>query len=342
MFAKLDRSIVDLLCCPLCKSALREGTGFFQCTSCGLVFLEQKVQVGRDSYDSVYDFRIHHPSYVTPPTTKQWMDIQGEYEKFHKEFGDRDASAEYLGEIESVREIYTKEYSITGNVLDVGGHQGRLRHYLTHDVSLYVSIDPHLNIFERMDKQPNLLKAYPCLREPCNFLAAHAEFLPFKAKSFDWVHMRSVVDHFSDPFLAFLEAFRVCKTSGKLMVGLAIMEKVGSSQTSCPPPPTPEKEPERKNKSRFAIFSALKERAARRMPWSCPRGQVYPDRPKGEVEAGVSVDRDEHIYRLSHAELLDLHEKTNWTIIKEHWQKPPFDFCIYTCAEARGLVSNEP
>ena len=33
------------------------------------------------------------------------------------------------------------------------------------------------------------------LSRPLNFIGAMAEFLPFKDGTFDWVHMRSMLDH---------------------------------------------------------------------------------------------------------------------------------------------------
>lgn len=42
---------------------------------------------------------------------------------------------------------------------------------------------------------------------------------------------------------------------------------------------------------------------------------------------------DDHIFRLTLRELRELFTLTGWTITKEHWQKPPFDFCIYVSAK---------
>jgi demethylmenaquinone methyltransferase/2-methoxy-6-polyprenyl-1,4-benzoquinol methylase len=54
---------------------------------------------------------------------------------------------------------------------------------------------------------------------PCNFVAAHAEHLPFASQSFDAVHMRSVIDHFRDSASAFIEAIRVLRPGDHLIVG---------------------------------------------------------------------------------------------------------------------------
>ena len=49
-----------------------------------------------------------------------------------------------------------------------------------------------------------------------------AEFLPFKEKSFNWVHMRSMLDHVQVPDLALKEAKRVLKDDGSILIGLTV------------------------------------------------------------------------------------------------------------------------
>jgi len=60
------------------------------------------------------------------------------------------------------------------------------------------------------------------LNTPLNFIAATAEFQPFVAESFDWVHMRSMLDHVQVPDLALLEARRVLKPGGHVLIGLYV------------------------------------------------------------------------------------------------------------------------
>jgi len=300
MRIKLDEKVEQLLCCPVCKNDLAKSADGFRCRSCGLAFPKRVVRTGMNQEEVVFDFRIVRPAYCTPKGLKSWADAQSEYEHFHDKTVMHDSFQAYLEEIESVREIYTIEYDIKGQVLDVGGHQGRLRHYLGSDVSLYVSADPYIDIFADIESQPNLLRAYPCLQEPCNFISAHAEYLPFKAGSFDWIHMRSVVDHFADPFLAFLEAYRCSKVGGKLLVGLAILEKkyeLNDDKVTLP------------------------IRLARKL--------------KRDVFPSLLSHKDDHMFRLTHRELMDLYVRTGWHIVKEHWQKPPCEFCIYACGEKR-------
>lgn len=65
-------------------------------------------------------------------------------------------------------------------------------------------------------------EAYTCLNKPLNFVGATAEFQPFVAESFDWVHMRSVLDHVQVVDLALLEARRVLKPEGRVLIGLYV------------------------------------------------------------------------------------------------------------------------
>ncbi len=308
MFIKIDQKVIDLLCCPLCKAEVIPEKECFACTSCSSHYPLKTTNVG-NQLEKVYDFRIYRPAYCIPESSKLWDKGQQGFESFHKDQHVEDKLKHYLDEINSVADIYTQEFHIQGSILDVGGHQGKLRHFLSDQaVPLYVSIDPFLNVFENIQHQPNLLKAYPCLSQPCNFLVAMAENLPFRSNSFDLVHMRSVIDHLEDPFKAFKEAYRVLKSNGNLMIGLAMMEKL-------------------KEAPALSLWTKVK------------------DKLKKEGIKGVAMkilkrlihlaDRDHHIFHFTQAELVDLLSITGFKIEKQHWQKPPFNFCIYLNASVR-------
>ena len=159
-----------------------------------------------------------------------WKEGQQAFEAQTRREAQDDRLEIYLNEIDSVKELYTEHFHLSGKILDVGGHQGRLRHFLKNDVIDYTSIDPIPFNFHEIEAQPNLMKAYPCLATrpeyPCYFYTGYAEELPFYDNQFDWIHMRSVVDHLDNPLKAFAEAYRVCKVGGHMLVGLAIEEKI--------------------------------------------------------------------------------------------------------------------
>lgn len=315
MLTKLDEELIGVLACPLCKGDLERSPERFHCRACGLVFPRQDVRINETGLEGIFDFRIHRPEYCMPADYRLWAKGQDEYERWSRQRRGSGSIDEYLDEIESVREVYTEEYHISGSVLDVGGHQGRLRHYLEDDVSLYVSVDPYITVFENIENEPSLIQAYPCLTEPCNFLAAHAEYLPFKARSFDWIHMRSVLDHFADPYLALREAFRCCKASGRLLIGLALLEEAQVRGERCPGHDGPKR--------------GVWQRALTKLRREGGRGFI-----KAIFVRLRGGGRDHHTFRLNHGELRDLLERTGWRIGKEHWQKPPRDFCIYISGTA--------
>lgn len=298
----MNKDIYQMLCCPLCKGSLHQDNGIV-CQSCGSRFNVVEKAPG----NKVCDFRIHRPLYVIPESQRIWQGIQTHYEEYDKTWMKHDDLKMYLDEIDSVKEIYTEHFHLAGNVLDVGGHQGRLRHFLLEkDVTIYVCVDPFIEI-EQFSRQPNLIKAYPCLYSPMNFLSCHAENLPFMSHSFDWVHMRSVLDHFADPYIALREAYRVLKSDGKILIGLSIKGKSSS---------VPNKNVVGK------LFRAI------------TGGKLFPTIKEKvrNIKCTYIYKQDDHNFQPSYEELTDLISSTGFKIEKEHWQKPPFTNVIYISA----------
>jgi SAM-dependent methyltransferase len=313
MYVGLDEEVERLLCCPWCKTEVVRHADCFVCDSCGLTFPGRTVQVGEATQELVFDFRIHRPAYCTPDGQMVWTDVQSGYEQRHKRAAEQGSIQRFLDNIESLREVYASEYHILGKVLDVGGHQGLLRQHLGDDVSLYVSVDPYIDVFADIEQQPMLLSAYSSLSKPCNFIAASAEYLPFRSGAFDWVHMRNAVDHFADPYLAFLEAYRCSKADGKLLVGLEIMEKVtGSTRASLPV----RLSKKLKNSGPLGLLRALSKRF----------GSL-------RTAGGPPQHADGHMFRLKYGELMDLFASTGWHVVKEYWRKPPCEHIVYACGQ---------
>jgi SAM-dependent methyltransferase len=144
---------------------------------------------------------------------KLWDEGQVTYESW-----ERMTIEDYKKEADGVAPVYD-HIQMSGRVLDVGGGAGSVRHFLPPGTQ-FVSVDPFIGC---VDNVPPAKKAvYPCFYEHLNFIAACAEFLPFQTTSFDWVHMRSMLDHVHSPDLALLEARRVLKPDGKLVIGLYV------------------------------------------------------------------------------------------------------------------------
>lgn len=217
---------------------------------------------------------------------------QVEYENWSEKLAAADTT-DYDAEREGVREVY-EQFPITGRCLDVGGHQGRLRAFMARGQE-YVIIDPFSAVFQHLDNQPSLLQTYPFLNDPVNFLCGMAEYLPFRANSFDTVHMRSVIDHFQNPELALWEAFRVLRNNGQLIIGLYI--EGGKS-------------------GRLNAREWIKHIA----------GHVLP-------VLGVNKFVDHHVWHPTYSELLKLIEAIGFKIDGVHWQSQWGDRVCYIRAK---------
>lgn len=318
MYLKPFSGITPLLACPICKNErLDTVTAKIICATCGTTFPEAKVNTGAGK-ENYYDFRIKTPNYCKPPALKRWEEAQDEFINYHNFYKKKDSYEHYLREIDSVKEIYTEEFKLSGKILDVGGHQGRLRYYLDEaSQDELVITDPFPEVFSDLDLQPNLLKVYPQLKIPVSFIAALAENLPVGNAIFDWVHMRSVLDHFYDPYLALKEAYRVLKPGGKILIGLSIKEGNRPGQTIPAQKSLAEKLFE---KIRTGQFESI--------------GRVLILQIKKRINPqSYRVKKDDHLFEWSYKNLVDLLNQANFEIEKEHWQKPPYTNVIYISAK---------
>jgi SAM-dependent methyltransferase len=238
-------------------------------------------------HDRTFDLRVLN--HDTTTEQRRWKAGQAAYEAWANDAHLRDASTDYVAEREGVRHVYT-DIPVEGRCLDVGGGQGRLRAFIGAGQP-YVSCDPMLNPFVALEQQPNLLKAYPCLLEPINFVACDAEFLPFRSESFRTVHMRSVLDHFYSPELALNEAYRVLEQEGHLIIGLY----VSGGRTG-----------------RIRLKRRIKDslRAA-------------------FVGIGLRRFEDHHVWHPTYSELCELIGQCGFRIDRVHWQKGWDDTVCY-------------
>lgn len=247
--------------------------------------------------DNLVDLRLLNNE--TTADQKLWKEGQIAYEDGSASVAFEDHKQNYFAEIEGVREVYD-DIPVEGSCLDVGGHHGRLRQFLLPGQE-YVTCDPFFHGFDDLDKQPNLIRAYPFLLEPVNFVCCDAEFLPFKSSSFQTVHMRSVIDHFLSPELALNEAYRVLKTDGALIVGLTVHG--GKS-------------------GRRDINTIVKELVKDAL-----------------IAAGMKRFKDYHLWHPTYTQLTDLIYDCGFDIEKVHWQKGYNDtVCYISARKNRELV----
>jgi ubiquinone/menaquinone biosynthesis C-methylase UbiE len=152
---------------------------------------------------------------------QSWAEGQKEYEEYYAKYlnlGEADHRF-YLEEHRRDAPMYAK-LELLGRVLDVGGGLGHIRKYLQPEQE-FVSIDPAVGIQAKADNRPHLFAAYP-LATPLNLVWGFAELLPFQDQAFDTVNMRSCIDHFANPEQALLEAYRVLKPQGRLIIGMTV------------------------------------------------------------------------------------------------------------------------
>ena len=169
--------------------------------------------------DGVPDFRVG-----LLKASKGWVEGQKEYEVFHEKYlnrGETDPNF-YKNEHQRDTPMY-HELELIGRVLDVGGGLGHIRKYMKSGQE-FASIDPSAGIHKKAENRPNLFAAYPLLT-PLNLVWGFAEMLPFQDQSFNTVNMRSCIDHFSNAEQALLEAYRVLRNEGRLIIGMSIKDQ---------------------------------------------------------------------------------------------------------------------
>jgi SAM-dependent methyltransferase len=218
-----------------------------------------------------------------------WAEGQTVYEDWQQT--DKTSKEGYLAEIDYDRPIY-EHYRMLGRILDNGGGAGTVREFLPQNVE-FVSTDPWL--FAPVANSEARKAAYTCLNQPLNFIAATAEFLPFVAESFDWVHMRSMLDHVQVPDLVLLEAHRVLKQEGRILIGLYVEGgKAGRSSMNR----------RIKNLVRFGLSAA-----------------------------GIDRWKDHHVWHPTYTQLVKLINDNGFSIEDTYWQPHWNDTVCYICAK---------
>jgi|GEM_PF-558985 len=272
---KLDLWVREKLCDPVTKAPLTDKGSFL-------------VSPTGKEYGTIcgaFDFRLS--------LSHEWLEGQKGYEHFHETI--QDDRLDYKQEIEGIREIYDA-FPLQGKVLDVGGGVGRLRAFIPKENhSDFVSIDPFVELFANLESTPRLVKAYPFLREPVNFVCGNAESLPFKDGVFDCVHIRSVLDHLDDPIKALRESGRVMKKDGKVVIGLTVLG--GRNGLSF------------KRKTKKAIKRVL-------------------------VKLGLWKEEDHHMFHPTHKQLMKIITAAGFKVVREKWQTAEPDVVYVLAAKA--------
>ena len=109
----------------------------------------------------------------------------------------------------------------SGRILDIGGGNGLVRHFLPPDVD-YVSLDPCTEWLE--ESWDVLGEDFPCLRQPLQFVRGVAEHIPFADGSYDVVLAFWSLNHCADPQRSLCEIARVLRPGGRCLLVLEDVE----------------------------------------------------------------------------------------------------------------------
>jgi SAM-dependent methyltransferase len=207
-FQRAAKSLQHLLVCPLCKGTLDFSPEMISCVSCSL----ELVQSRHNCIDLL-------PDNVLDNDRSGWRSRQQEMEMWYQEL-----VADPKLAIQSFIDDYTSYASLlatlTGKVLDIGGGNGVIRHYLPESV-YYISIDPSMEWFG--NRWGAIVESLPCLKTPPLFIRGIGEYLPFPPNCLDAVLAFWSLNHASCPATIFQETYRVLKPAGRLIVTLEDM-----------------------------------------------------------------------------------------------------------------------
>jgi SAM-dependent methyltransferase len=202
------QSLQHLLVCPLCKGTLHFSPDMISCVSCNLELVQ--------SWQNFIDLL---PNDFLDKDRSGWKCRQQEMERWYQEL-----VAEPKWAIQCFMDDYTSYASLlatlSGNVLDIGGGNGVIRHYLPESV-YYISIDPSMEWFA--NRWGAITESLPCLKTPSLFIRGIGEHLPFPPNCMDAVLAFWSLNHASCPATIFQETYRVLKPAGRLIVTLEDM-----------------------------------------------------------------------------------------------------------------------
>jgi SAM-dependent methyltransferase len=198
----MNKFTKDRLVCPTSKLPFVKQSPEILLSQCGFQYKNCDFRVGLEF-------------------SKDWSEGQKEYEVFEKKWLEAVNQPKRLVDLDDeVADVYEK-IRMQGDILDVGGAYGFVVKQAGLDPDHYVSIDPINMDWQRLVEYKHFASHYAICKDLPR-IRGFAEFLPFSDSCFDFIHMRSCIDHFANPNLALREAFRVLRRGGKLVVGISL------------------------------------------------------------------------------------------------------------------------
>lgn len=282
----MNEFLRERLACPISKTPLTlDGDGLLS-APCGFKYVENDFRVGLEF-------------------SSDWSKGQTEYESFERRWLEMVNCHEKLIDLDNETADVYREIKMLGHVLDVGGAYGFVIKQADLDPNCYISIDPINMDWKRLQKYAHVAEHY-AICEAAARIRGFAEFLPFVDASFDFVHMRSCIDHFANPGLALKEAFRVLKRGGRLVIGISLEGSYKKNQTG---------------------IKGLVKRMASKSP---------------AIRRAIEIIKhDHHMFHPTRDSLIELIESNGFKIEKEVWQQAYYNVIYLQAVRLKGLQVNK-
>jgi SAM-dependent methyltransferase len=195
----------QVLVCPLCRNALDWQPELLRCRRCARAWPQTDARL--------VDLMVEDGS---PSRRRAWERQQREMiDQYDELVADRPhAVVAFHSDFDPLTPVLE---GLRGRVVDVGGGQGLVRHWLPEPEG-YLVVDPETAWLG----QPwgRLADAFPCLERPPAFVRAVAERLPLPDASADAVLSIFNLNHLIEPARAVREMIRVLRPGGRLVLVL--------------------------------------------------------------------------------------------------------------------------
>lgn len=196
------------LVCPVCKGALAFAGISIRCPTCRIEYPQET-----DDWTNLL------PPHVIAGDRSAWPERQRECDAWYTELIASPGAA-----FACLDHDYAPYKALlarmTGTVLDVGGGNGIVRHYLPPGTR-YVTIDPSTAWLGR--EWIPMARHFPCMATRPAFVRGVGECLPFVARGFDAVMSLWSLNHVSAPEAVLREIARVLRPGGHVIITLEDM-----------------------------------------------------------------------------------------------------------------------